>query len=846
MGDCLSAAAVRVWRRALVLMALFVAAQGLAQPNAPVQPASSTPAPSAVAVAAPSQAVLPGPLAPVPANTPAHAPELNLTEAEKAWLAAHPVIRIGVDPNYAPYAFVDSRGQFAGVAAEITEIVRQRLGIRLELVRGLSWPQILEAARKRELDVITTAAHRPEREQYLVFTRNYLQTPLVVMTRTQTPQLRDVQQLARQRVALVKGYSSTGLVRERVPAIDTRLVNTPLDGLFALSQGGVDAYVGVLGINTYLAARNGIANLEVNALFDVTNGQAYGVRKDWPELANILQKALDTIPPDQTQQIFARWIPVSVESLLSPVSVLDPAARARLAALGELRVGVRKSLYPFDFVNANGQQDGLSQDVLEWLSNRMGIRYRFVAESDWPALHTKFAAGELDLVLGVNSGDPDIPAGTLSDPYFVSALGVFTRKSDVFLGAVGDLLDRRVVVRAGGFAEDILRDFPRILVQAHADIPKAAKALLDGEADYLVAETTSTLKVLEDSSIAGLRYAGPLTEGPVSLRLAVHPQLQDVRPLINAALRSMKPEEASEIRRRWVGTPVEQPWRVTRQVLTTAAALALLTVLGYGAFYIWNRSLRLEIDQRKQFALELEVEKQKALEADRIKSLFLATMSHELRTPLNSIIGFTGILKQGLAGPVNAEQDKQLGMVATSARHLLALINDVLDISRIEAGELKLELAPVDLRAAIDMAMGVVRPQADKKGLALSAGPLPTLAMLTADRRRVEQILINLLNNAVKFTERGEVGLSVEQNADWVRVHVSDTGIGMRQEDLAVIFQPFRQIDLGAGRNREGTGLGLAICVRLAAMMGGKIQASSVLGEGSRFTLNLPLAKAGT
>ena len=777
-----------------------------------------------------------------PASSAAPAPELDLTDAEKAWLAAHPVIRIGVDPAFAPYSFINESGQFSGVAAEITEIVRQRLGIRLELVRNLSWPQILDAARKRQLDIVATASYRPEREAYLVFTKNYLQTPLVVMTRTQTPRLRDVQQLARQRVALVNGYSSTGLVKERVPAINAVLVDKPIDGLFAVSQGAADAYVGVLGINTYLAARNGISNLEVNSLFDVTNGQAYGVRKDWPELATLLQKALDTIAAQQTHEILARWIPMSVESLVSPVSVLDPAARDRLAALGELRVGVRQAMHPFDFVDAQGRHDGLSQDVLAWLQARLGIRYRFVTENDWPSLRTKFARGDLDLVLGVNSNDPGFSVDTLSDPYFVSALGVFTRKGDVFLGAMADLLDHRVAVRSGGLAEDLLRDYPRVLIQSHADLPMAAKALLDGEVDYLVAETTSALKVLEDNGIAGLRYAGPLTEAPISLRVAVHPWLQDVRPLINAALSAMTPEEATGIRRRWVGTPIQEPWRVTRQVFLAGAAVLLLLTLGYGAFYVWNRTLRQEIEQRKKVARELLVEKEKALEADRIKSLFLATMSHELRTPLNSIIGFTGILKQGLAGPMNAEQSKQLGMVSVSARHLLALINDVLDISRIEAGELKLEMVPVDLRAAIELAIGVVQPQVDKKGLVLTLAPLPPLPMLSADRRRVDQILLNLLSNAVKFTSQGEVGLSVEQREDRVCVHVSDTGSGIRQEDLAVIFQPFRQLDLGAARNREGTGLGLAICVRLAALMGGEIEATSELGKGSRFTLCLPLA----
>ena len=156
---------------------------------------------------------------------------------------------------------------------------------------------------------------------------------------------------------------------------------------------------------------------------------------------------------------------------------------------------------------------------------------------------------------------------------------------------------------------------------------------------------------------------------------------------------------------------------------------------------------------------ELAIEKERAEEADRIKSAFLATMSHELRTPLNSIIGFTGIILQGLAGPLNDEQKKQMGMVKNSAQHLLSLINDVLDISKIEAGQLEVHAEPFDLRAVIEKAVTTIKPLADKKGLALG-DHRDRIGEAVGDRRRVEQVLLNLLSNAIKFTERGSVSLT--------------------------------------------------------------------------------------
>jgi len=184
-------------------------------------------------------------------------------------------------------------------------------------------------------------------------------------------------------------------------------------------------------------------------------------------------------------------------------------------------------------------------------------------------------------------------------------------------------------------------------------------------------------------------------------------------------------------------------------------------------------------------------------------------------------------------------------MVRASARHLLELINDVLDISKIESGQLEVRAEPFDLDDALARIGGLVRPLAEKRGLALELRAAPPLGLVTGDRRRVEQILLNLLNNAVKFTERGRVTLEAARlPSGAVRLRVTDTGIGIKPADLASLFQPFRQIDSGLARQHEGTGLGLAICRRLAELMGGDIAAASEWGQGSVFTVHLPLPPA--
>jgi len=255
-----------------------------------------------------------------------------------------------------------------------------------------------------------------------------------------------------------------------------------------------------------------------------------------------------------------------------------------------------------------------------------------------------------------------------------------------------------------------------------------------------------------------------------------------------------------------------------------------------------NVSLERRVAER---TAELALARDRAEGADRTKSAFLATMSHELRTPLNSIIGFTGLLLRGLAGPLNAEQTKQLRMVKDSGQHLLALINDVLDISKIEAGQIEIANAPFDLPESIQKVVQTVTPLANKKQLPLIAQIAPDVSRITSDRRRVEQILLNLLSNAIKFTEQGEVTLTAEivpgMPRSALRISVADTGLGIKRENLDKLFQPFRQLDTGLTRQHEGTGLGLAICKRLVERLGGTITVESEWGKGSTFQCTLPI-----
>jgi signal transduction histidine kinase len=239
-----------------------------------------------------------------------------------------------------------------------------------------------------------------------------------------------------------------------------------------------------------------------------------------------------------------------------------------------------------------------------------------------------------------------------------------------------------------------------------------------------------------------------------------------------------------------------------------------------------------------------EADRQRAAadEANRAKSAFLAVMSHELRTPLNAIGGYVQLLEMGIHGPVTDAQREALARVERSQKHLLRLINDVLNLARIESGRVEFVLEDVDLAALMDDVTPMVEPQMNAKGLALEVGAAPG-AVARADREKVQQIVINLLSNAIKFTPAGgsvRVRARRPDGPGAVLLSVEDTGIGIPSEKQASVFDPFVQVDMSRTRRSEGSGLGLAISRDLARGMGGDLQVESIVGEGSTFTLTLP------
>ncbi|MCX7634475.1 MAG: ATP-binding protein [Syntrophales bacterium] len=520
-----------------------------------------------------------------------------------------------------------------------------------------------------------------------------------------------------------------------------------------------------------------------------------------------------------------------------------------------VRVGVYDNA-PKIFISPAGKPEGIFIDLITFIAERERWTIQYIPGT-WKEGLDRLATGEIDLM-------PDVAYTAEREKRFsfhkVPALSSWDQlygRKESGIQSVLDLSGKKIVVLEGSVQEAEFKrmvesfGLPMTLIRV-ADYKQGFAMVSRGEGDAVVTNKFyGALHArnygLEDTAIvfnpSALYFAAPKGKH------------EDLLAAIDKHLTPLKQDPQSAYYRalkRWTAEEVRFKLPLWVQAVGLVLGVVLLmSVVGrvtlkrqVDARTQELRRINAEMEQRiVERTAELAAAMEKAQAADRLKSAFLATMSHELRTPLNSIIGFTGIILGGHVGPLNEEQRKQLGMVRSSSLHLLALINDVLDLSKIEAGQLTLAEEDVELPGVIEKVRQTIQPLAQGKGLTLETRIAPDIGTIRADRRRLEQILLNLLNNAVKFTEKGSITVVCAQDERDVIFQVIDTGIGIREEDQETVFLPFRQIDSGISRRYEGTGLGLSITKRLVELMGGKIWVTSRLGAGSTFAFSLPRGK---
>ncbi len=910
------------------------------------------------------------------------APKIPLSTEESLWLKDHPVIRIGIDADYAPYSFVASDGKYQGVAPDLIKRIGDMLGVRFEIIPDLTWPQILQAAKDYTLDTVATAVWTKERDKFLNFTEIYIPTPLIIMTRNDDVAINIADDLAGKRVALVKGYSSSKKVLLEHPSIQQVQVETSLDGLRAVATGEADAYVGVLGVSTFLASKHGIINLKVAAPYEMSiNGQRIGVRKDWPELAAILDKSIKAMPEAEKISILKRWVPIDVSKKQPRQLWLTDNEKHWLSQHKEVRLAIDPDFAPVEFVDKQGNYSGISADYVRKLSEKIGITMRVVPDLTWSQALNLAKKGEIDIFAAITPTTERKEYLNFSNPYFKYPVVIYTRSDFHIISGLGSLSQNKIAVVKDYFVHELLRqNHPELELTPFDSTYAGLSAVSTGRADAFIGDIATATYVLRKFNLTNLKIAGPTDIDSSGHAFGIRKDWPELVGIIDKAMDSISPEEHLGISQKWIEIEVEEFPRYWIWIALTAAGLVVVFIVvstilriqvrartaeldlknqqlekenndrqraeqrltqffhatfemvffhnngqildanpatmkmtGYNSDEIIGKnliefvtedsrqhviakmgegvtepyeanimtktgmimpveihatninmddhvsrvvSLR-DITERKRSEealqhahdmLEVKVQErtaelrfanEKLKELDKLKSMFIASVSHELRTPLNSIIGFSNMMMQGTYGELGEKYQDYITRINLSGQHLLSLITDIIDISKIESGYIDIEMSDFELYEIVAEAIMNMRQQAESKGLLLEIN-IPKGLKLHTDRRRLLQCLLNFISNAIKYSEQGKITVFAEELGDQLMLSVQDTGIGISQEDILRLFDAFERIDSHLRVKAGGTGLGLYLTKKIATeLLNGELGAQSELGKGSTFWIKI-------
>ncbi|MBT3921942.1 MAG: transporter substrate-binding domain-containing protein [Nitrospina sp.] len=705
----------------------------------------------------------------------------GLTQEEKVWLRSHPQIRLSPDPDFLPIEYIDESGKYTGIAADYIALLEKKLDIDFKILKYKNWDEVIEKAKARESDMWGAATPTPQRLKYMLFTKPFIELPAVVIVRKNIEKTLSLKDLKGLKVAVISGYGIHDHLYVNHPDIELDVVPNISAGLKKVSFGMVDAMIANIALATYYIEKDGITNLRTAGESGYVYKWGFASRNDWPELNQILQKGINLIDESEKIEINRKWVGLKSAPSLTFKDIAIPV----ISVLGLFAVA---SILISNRV--------LKKQVLKRtidLQNELTERKRI----------ENLLTSNNQLLDGYNKILEMLTAGHPFQKVLDGLVFLVEQQSEEMICSM-QLLDKTGQKLLTGSAPHL----PEIYSEAINGIGIGAKVGSCGTSAF-------TGKVVIVKDIA----SDPLWEDYKKIALSF-----DLKACWSSPIKNSKGKVVGTFAAYY--KTIREPSKEELELMNSASHIAGIAIEHHG------------------YEEEILNAKNHAEAGNRAKTEFLSRMSHELRTPLNAILGFSQLLTLDTDQPLSAVQKENTGRILNAGHHLLTLVNDVLDLSRIETGALEIKIEDCSLQGALDEAMMLVRSLAEQKGIGMKADWLKeeTLFVL-ADRARLVQVILNLLTNAIKYNkEAGTVALSLEMIDDKkVRIHIEDTGMGIPKEMTEDIFEPFARLDRDKIKV-EGVGIGLSITKQLLDTMNGVISVESTLGEGSCFTVELPLA----
>lgn len=507
-----------------------------------------------------------------------------------------------------------------------------------------------------------------------------------------------------------------------------------------------------------------------------------------------------------------------------------------------IRLGVDPGFVPFEFIDKQGVYKGIAPDYLSLISEKTGLQFEAVKGLTWPEAYDLALAGDVDALSAVGKTAEREKHFLFSEPYYHFKRVIVTRDTDTEISGIEDLEGLTVATQRNSSHHSYLQSNPKINLSLYDSVETALTAVATGSEKAFVGNIATTNYLIRSNGLTNLRFIAFEAEKEQALHFAVRKDWPELISIINKALDTITENEKTAINKKWVDLEQDTDYGPLIRIVSIIGALVL--VIMAVSFY-WIILLKKEVEKRKLIQVDLEKAKQEADEANEFKSSFMARMSHEIRTPLNAIIGMAYLLKKT---NLTLTQRMYVDRITQASSNMLSIINDILDFSKIEAGKVELEITSFSLDQVIQDVVNILSYKIEEQeiGFKLSKDPLiPN--WFFGDPKRIEQILLNVLNNAAKFTSSGDVSLDIrliakENEKYHLSFSVKDTGIGMSEDQVQKLFVPFTQGDTSINRRFGGSGLGLSIVKNLVDMLGGQIQVFSTEGEGSTFIIYLSLS----
>lgn len=771
----------------------------------------------------------------LPDNDRATQIDLPLDAVESTWLAQHRTLIVGVVPNdLVPFDLVGLSNEYEGISAEYLGAIASILGVTITVRHFDSVEQADGALARGEVDLLPSIP-TPLAHSGMKLTAPYVQGRLVQIS---APGRRlDIN--AEITVGYVTGHVAPEALRRVFPRARLQPYSSSFPGLSATASGANDVFVDYGASVSYLIDRDELLTLLPESFAEPAMHFHFAVREDNAVLGQLINRAVAALPAHTRAEIKARWTPTyDPGDMSSPVS-LSEAERAWIAAHREVRYAAAPDRTPFLFNDDDGHPSGLTVELLDRIADRTGLVFRAVDQSK--------AEDVIDMQPMVVRDTPPLPGMTATQPYLRSHWVVVSRLADADFIRIEDLAGKRIAyLPPNGVLEEIKAHMPTVQLLPVGSVAESYKLVASGGADVTVSTTTTANYFIGSQYVDRLRIAGNIVAAPVDIAFAVRSDAPELLAILDKALKSIAPDDMRRLRVKWlylheasIDWSRYYPWLF---------GLGSALLASFALFALWNRTLKTQLKLRQQLLDLVDTARAEAERASRAKSNFLATMSHEIRSPMNAVLGVLELLVPKTR--LDEDDHTSIELAYTSANSLLRLLDDILDISKIEAGGLEISSHAARLGEIVEGVAAVFNSLARQRGLRMTVTIDPGLsAWHQVDGQRFRQIVNNLVSNAIKYTDTGEVRVrllrqSGDADAETVVLEVEDTGIGMAPEELKNLFVPFYQAERAGPRTEGGTGLGWPIVQRLCQLMGGEIAVDSTPGSGTcaRITLNLPLA----